>query len=380
MLHVSLVRAEADAGTALHLEEYLGLNCYVDIQHLSTGDDLLEAIGRGLSADVMILLLSPHSVPGPLKRSEWEPLLGNPLEDHSTDVAFVSLAPCPFPKVLMRSNVFDYRTDPLACARALKRWIFSLRPPACPASLPRTTDGVAPEILWTQLADRPATVRLASVAAARAFAEQSADDFESIFWIDARAVTLTEVTGDLSVQMGLQPSGPTPQNLETIRDLCRRYRCLLVLEGANNDVADAFDPLERSSVVVVEPGDPLPPVTPAMVADQAAALSHWISNPAAAVPNSAAIRRTLDWLMAHDWNRALQFAGPAISYHKQHRRLAEAFALLELIIDDAVRHGNPEALHFARERQWILEEWGLAPEWPAHFVPPRLPEQMSFFT
>src|SRR6478672_8928987 len=100
MLQVSMVHAAADAELARRLGSYLERNCLVNIDYDSrAGKDepLLDVLGRALSSDVVILLLSPDSVPVRLAREQWEPLLVESAQESRTHIAYVTVADCAFP-------------------------------------------------------------------------------------------------------------------------------------------------------------------------------------------------------------------------------------------------------------------------------------------
>lgn len=362
MLSLSIVHAREDAAPARELGAYLGRNCIVDLNYAIAGGDLLEVVGRALSADVLIVLLSPRSVTRPLQRQEWEPLLLDPRESHGTDAAYVLLEPCAFPRVLLRSNTFDAGRGLLDCARALKRWIYGLRPAASRDLLPYSKCADAPAGLWPELADQPATVTIEDGHAATGFAQLAQEEFESVFWADCRGGGLPEAVGELGVQMGLRLPGPAHSNIEAIRGWCGRYRCLIVLEGPTDEVAGEFARLGRSSVLMVRPGEPLPGDTVERADEQLRWLASWVNHPDEAPPRSGHVRRSVEWLAANQWDQAKRLCGAAVAYYKHHDRLAEALELLEIILPAAMTRMDGGAARDAmREREWILESWGVAP-------------------
>ncbi len=379
-----MVHAEPETALALQLGQYLERNCLVDIDYNSrvgAGQPLLETVGRALSSDVLILLVSPSTVPRRIAREEWEPLFVESAQANGTYLAYVTVADCPFPKVLLRANAFDLASGVTECARSLKRWMFEVvNPPAeypyfvphRPASTYRRDDM---EGLWRTLGDQPGTASGVNAGAARAFASLARADFEGVFWIDAYGATLAGVAGELGSQLGLHLPGELSSNLERIRHLCSRYRCLVVLEGARPDIAGELAPLGRTSLLLANASN-----TEAISVDVANAflrgLSTWMSqrNPA---PASGQVRRTIEWVIRRpeQWVLASQIARAAIAYYKFHERFAEAFELLELMFDRAVhRHDKEAAAEFARERQWILESWG-RPTSKAHGAAPRCPAE-----
>ena len=66
MFHVSMVHAGPDAALARRFGTYLELNCLVQVDYnarVATESPLLDVVGRALSSDVLVLFVSPHSVP-----------------------------------------------------------------------------------------------------------------------------------------------------------------------------------------------------------------------------------------------------------------------------------------------------------------------------
>jgi hypothetical protein len=163
MLQVSIVHAEADAARARQIGSYLERNCLIALDYdwrVTAGQPILDAIGRALSSDVVVVLVSPHSVPQRLDRQQWEPLFVGEAHERRTRIAYVPLADCPFPKVLLRGNSFD---EP----RALKHWIFELhratdRPDFIPARPLAAVPDEQLDALARALADQPGAATVAS--------------------------------------------------------------------------------------------------------------------------------------------------------------------------------------------------------------------------
>lgn len=378
MLSVCVVHAREDEAFAGDIGAYLERNCAVGIGRAVTDGDLLEAVGRALSADAAVLLLSPRSVTRTLQREEWEPLLLDPRESHGTDVAYVVLEPCAFPRVLLRSNTFDAGRGLLECKRGLKRWIYGLRPAVSRDFQPYSKCTAAPAALWPALADKPATVTTEDGHAAAGFALLAQEEFESVFWADCRGGGLSEAVGELGVQMGLRLPGPARSNLDSIREWCERYRCLVVLQGPGGDVAAEFAELGRSSVLMVRPGEPLPDDIGEEADEQLLRLASWVNHPDGTPPCSGHVRRSVEWLASNQWDLAKRLSGAAVAYYKHHDRLAEALELLEIILPAAMARMDGEAAReAAREREWILESWGAAPVHVAAAAPAA--EQLPLF-
>jgi hypothetical protein len=363
MLQVSMVHAEPDAALAQDFGSYLERNCLVQTEYqlVTDGRPLMDVVPRALACDVLILFVSPHSVPRRLDRSQWEPLFIETAHEHGTHIGYVHIAECPFPKVLLRNNTFD-------SGRALKRWIFDLRPATerpdfVPDRPVAEVAGEPMESLWQSIADRPGTATMASRDLAHAFASQSRADFQGVFWVECRGATVACAAGDLGAQLGLVLDGEIAVNLARIRDLCNRYRCLVILAGATAEVANALGALGRTSVLLT--GDPPASSLSVEIAkEHFEALSTWVKN-ANRVPPSGQIHETVQWLAGpqQDWTLACQFSRAAIAYYKFHQRFAEAYELAEMMTKHAIQRRDREAANeFGEERGWILEGWGLPAE------------------
>ena len=354
-----MVHAGPDAALARRFGICLERNCLVQIDYnarVTAESPLLEVVGRALSSDVLILFVSPHSVPRRLERHEWEPVF-NEAAERNTRIACVSVADCPFPKVLLRNNVFD-------SGRALKRWIFSLDPAA---ERPNTVPGRAPaEVaaqdlapLWDDLADQPGTARAPGLVA-HAFAVKAEAEFEGVFWVDCRGATLAGVAGELGAQLGLRLPYELRRNLEVIHPVLNSRRCLVVLDGGEPDISSLRG---RASWLLAD-APALEPVTLQAAQSRLADLSAWVTS-GRAVPRSGEIHRALDWLIRQPghWLLACQFARAAIAWYNFHERFAEAFELIEMMCPVAIRRQDRDAAaEFGRDRGWILDSWGRPPE------------------
>lgn len=108
-----LCHAAADAGSAHEISRVLELNCALAIIEeeglIKPGCDLLDTAERALSADYLLLLLSPDSAPERWLRPKWEPILVDGAREFGTQIAYILLRPCKFPDVFRRNAFFDYR-------------------------------------------------------------------------------------------------------------------------------------------------------------------------------------------------------------------------------------------------------------------------------
>ena len=368
MLELAMVYAAPDADLVRRLGAYLELNCRARIDYsliVAPNQSLVEVLDCALGAGAVIFFVSPHSVARQLKRDEWEPLVGEAGGAQGASIAYVTVAPAPFPKVLLRTNVFD-PSDETLCARALKRWVLNLTTPAArPFTVSAGTANASSaeiEALWHSTADQPGAVDT-SAAVARAFIKAAHQDFQGVLWIDARGATVACAAGDLGAQLGLRLGGQLPEDLSKLRTLLTQYRCLVVIEQASPAVRAELSELGSSSVLFV-PAEEL--CRPAMEGARAQLqlIAGWTRNPEQ-VPPSGQMRHTIEWLLddPQNWTLACEFGRASLGYCRFHDRLAEAFELAELLVNQAIRIQDLQAaVEFGRERGWILESWGRPPE------------------
>lgn len=99
-----------DADFAHELAGFLELNCAVAVFDkeglIGPKDDIIDAAERALSADYLLILLSPDSVPDAWVRARWERILVDEARKFGTQVAYVLLRACKFPEVLRRNDFF----------------------------------------------------------------------------------------------------------------------------------------------------------------------------------------------------------------------------------------------------------------------------------
>ena len=131
MLSAILCHAAADADFARALARFLELNCALTVSDeeglIGPGEDLLDTAERALSADYLLLLLSPDSVPGVWQRTDAS-ILVNEARKLGTQIAYILLHGCKFPDVFRRNPFFDLSEHRLAGQRALKRWLLHRDP------------------------------------------------------------------------------------------------------------------------------------------------------------------------------------------------------------------------------------------------------------
>jgi hypothetical protein len=319
-----------DAPFAQELSTFLGSGCdavsFTPDAVIKLGEDLISTAELGLSADILVLLLSSASNLPRWPRERWEPLLFGRAQEADTRVAIFLLEECAFPQVLRRGLMFfDGTTARLPAMRRLKRWLWGIQLGINPGM------ALSPDLetLYRVLADRPGTFT-ASGAMAHRFVQEAARDFEAAFWIPAHGRTLAQIAGDLGSQLGMTLHGPLEDNCRRICGVLSGKRCLVILDAPQVAV-DPLMPSGRTSILLTS--------EPVRIVDHALSL-------AAA--------------------RGLVSAG----------RFAEAYEVFYRLLNAGI---GPESC--ARELVWICEQWDCLDEANAlrRHIGPSPSEQLTLF-
>ncbi len=342
--------APADAAVARKIGEYLELNldlvCSYEEAVIGPAFDLIDAVGRGLSAERTIVLLSPDSVPERWDRERWEPIF-----KVQPQLYLVLLRECKFPPLLRRQKFCDLPDDGL---RHLKRLLIHANPVFPPAfALPPLAPGLpAPDpALWLRFADRPGTGIDIDRPQALAFAHAARGEFEGVCWIDCARRSHAGMLGDVGQALGLRLTGATEQNRELLRRCCRDRRWLFVYDNVAADDREFLSFGGRASVLFLA-ASPVPDrLSRTEVAKRFAA---WPHDPEGCL---GWLRDAHAWLQADPTNSELGTAMLALLKHFE--RLAEANEILEILISAALLASNQDALHRLRwDQNWILGHWG----------------------
>jgi hypothetical protein len=306
------VHALSDRDFAVDLAGFLefgcDLACYVEDGLIGAGQDIILKAEAGLSADVVVLLLSRASSPAPWLRQRWEPVFEAAKRDGS-EVVILLLEECPFPAVLRRRNFVDGTGNRLTARRLLKRWFW--RRARASGDLPGIEVSGGLQKLYFTLADLGGTLAVSSSDASQ-FAKEAADEFETVLWAPCHGRTLAQSAGVLAALLGLTLDGPVKENCSRIRDLLVRRRCLVVLDAPSSEVVAELTAGGRTST--------------AITAEAVRVLE---------TPRTPAHARSLIAAKRH----------------------AEAYELLYELLDAVI---SPEWC--ARELTWICEHWGRGEE------------------
>jgi hypothetical protein len=247
---------------AAFLERGSGAEVLLEEGEMQAGEDLVNKVEEGLAADVVLVLLSPDSVPARWILERWKSVFWEQAAEMATALATVLCRDSRFPDLLRRKNFFDLRQNQLAGFRRIKRWLISLAPPPqkapfAPARLPSFSgrDGEI-ETLCTMLADTPGIAvvegpgAVGKTALAVEFARRHQEDFDGIFWLTCGTRSAAALAGDLAAQLGVRLDRDLEANLNQVRHLCSRYRCLLVLDDTELPIAAQMAHRGRTSVLV----------------------------------------------------------------------------------------------------------------------------------
>jgi hypothetical protein len=300
--------ARADQQAAKQLAEFLefgcDLTCYVDEGLIGDDEDLIARAEDGLSADVLVLLLSPASSPTRWARQRWEEVLVDQARHAHVDVVTVLLRDCFFPPLLRRRNFIEGTANLLTAGRLLKRW-FWVREGRPGEQVSRNFSGDL-DGLYSVLADQAGTLAVSGNDASR-FAREAAQEFAAVFWVPCQGRTLPQAVGELGNQLALTLDGPARENCSRVRGLLAARRCLVVLDAPAPEVSVELTAGGRTSTAI-----------------------------------------TRDAVQILETPHTLPYARSLIAA----RRYAEAYELLYRLLDAVV---EPETC--ARELTWICEHW-----------------------
>ena len=113
---------------AAFLERGAGVEILLEEGEMPPGGDLIAKAEEGLSADVVLVLLSPEAVPPRWVLERWKSVFWEQAAEVGTAFATLLCRDAKFPDLLRRKNFFDLRQNRLAAFRAIKRWLMGLSP------------------------------------------------------------------------------------------------------------------------------------------------------------------------------------------------------------------------------------------------------------
>ena len=338
MKSVSICHAPEDRERARELSRFIEVNFGFEISFEDAGGDLPAAVERALSANFAIVMLSPASVPAPLKREAWEPAFVKAPVEYGTPIGFVLVEDCPFPELLRRQRFFDCSRDFLAGERAMKRWMLGHERGAPPPA-----DALAS--LWPGIVDQPGSCSDLEPALATSLAHEAREDFEAVHRVHCAGRPLALILGELGSALALKLPGPVDENRHGLAWHCAAHRYLLIFDGAPELLRGALNFGGRCSVVFTPPFEnPAPPaVSEVSNANIAAAIDYTLA------------------VLPHDPEAGGRLGAQIVFVLSGCNRYAEA----DLILEAMQQAGGSRMEWVARERAWIQERWGQSVGIPA---------------
>jgi hypothetical protein len=349
-----ICHAPEDSAAAVEVAAYLESNCALAVSH-EPGLDLINAVEIGLSADIVLVVLSPASVPNPWKRERWEPVFLRQPDALGTRLACLLLRECRFPELFRRGNFFDLSADSLGGMRALKRWIYGGSP---------FVTGGSFEALRRRIADRPAIEIGMGMEEARAFCRECAKDFEGVFQIDCARRSRAGILGDIACVLELRLPDSPERNRETLAGFCADRRCLFVFDHLAEEDREFVDLGGKTSIIITK-GE-MPERRP--LDELVRLFASWPRNPDECL---RALADAHSWLGEREHREIAQLGYAALALLKNFDRLAEACEILDFMVDSARSSGDLLTAHRLEwEQSTIRQQWGETVAVPAPVLLP----------
>lgn len=337
---------------------------------------LVDAVERALSADLVLVFLSPSAVACRASGSEWEAVLQEQARELGVAVASAMVDACTPPALLKRS-LFEVGNDALGAFRRIKQWAMS-HSYATERAQPSTFSGPwnrRLEELREEVADKPGRIHLSPAEAhlLDSFLEGCGRDFERVVRVDCAGRYRENLIGELCAGAGLATPGPFEADEQSAASLFAEARLLLVFENLSEP--DWLPPLgELCSVLTTEPVVTWQPPAQQVLDD----LRNWPNAERGGLNLIPAAFSLFESSRLEDWPVAREAGRLAFLILKRAERYAEAAAWAGRLERTAIHHGDREAaFESAGERAWIVEGWGDAAERDA--APAVEPEQLSLF-
>jgi hypothetical protein len=382
----------ADLGVARDIRCHIEANCLSialqDEAVVSSATEVLKTVDGALSADIVLLLLSPDAIPSLWSRQQWEPVLLEQPRELGTALAFVLVRPCRFPEILRKRKFFDLTGDTRDGLRKLRRWLLQQDPlkresiellpprPYAPGAVLEMDAGLEDLII-----DQPGTQCEVPRETALAFAYAHGRDFEGVFWLDCLGRSRAGVIGDTAHALGLKLRGPTTENTVALQEFCARSRCLFVFDALAAERRELVAFKGRPSVIFATGSEQQASGLP--LAETVQLFARWRTDPEQCLRHLRDAERYLHALepdcSAETAQAVKSLGASAFALLQQQDRRAEAFEILQILSKLACEEGN--ASDFRRwewEKSWIREAWGQVACAPPH--PPTMsePRQLEF--
>ncbi len=329
------------------LEANLPITAFYDEGLISADSDLVDAVARGLSADIAVVLFSPDSIPKRWDRARWEPAFLQQPREFDSQIVFVMARQCRVPELLKRQAFCDASKSVLDGKREVKRHLVRQHAVDLPQPVP-DVQAHSIEELRIALADRPGLAEGVDRDLALGFATACQDDFEGSFWIDCAGRSQAGILGDVSHALGLRLSGGLGQNRRALFEFCKGRRCLFVFEHLSPDNFDLVRFGGRSSALMTTAS----PTRELLTVDATAQLfGKWVQHPEKCLQH---LRDAQAHLQGCE-----NLSTATVALLKHYDRLAEAEEILSNLIDQATARDDQDAMHrLTWDRSWMLGHWG----------------------
>jgi NB-ARC domain len=263
VLEVFLCCSPADLNTARIVAERLERTAEVTVAvDDSTTGSVAERWEGGLSSAAILLLLSPHSVPTRVSRTDWEAVLHHIAGNAGPPIGFLLIGECGYPRLLERKGFFRWDPASREVLRGIEEWVMRLhllpeRQSFIAAPLPwfagRENELAA---LWEKLVDRAGAAVIQHAGAggktslAQEFARQAGSHFRDILWLDCGDRSPASIAGDLAEGLGIACGDGSEEDFDRLAEVAGRHRVLLVFDDLRQGLKIPVGAEGRDSVLV----------------------------------------------------------------------------------------------------------------------------------
>jgi hypothetical protein len=347
-----LVHAPADAPAAARLADFLETNLPLRVQRedglLTEELDLVESVEIALSAEAVLVLLSPDSVPTKWDRGRWEPVFFRQQAGTGCQLGFALLRACGFPELIRRNRpFFDLTGDFLPAVRRVNQWLLDPeRPTAKPVAEPMEIAD-----LRGRLADRPGSASDVPMADAEAFVVAAERDFLGIHRLDCGYRTLAGVLGHAGRALGLRLPGTVEENRDALERHCAEARELFVFANVREDLRQSLQFDGRASTLFVREEAPLPAPDVESAREAFLGWPRDLNHCADLLGHAYAV---LPGLLEEDYETGKRLGWAVLALLRNWERNAEAAEFLDLMHPAAQREHDQQALlRIERELCWL---------------------------
>lgn len=216
----------------------------------------------GLSSTAILVVLSSHTVPSRVSRTEWEAVLTHVTSNAEPPIGFLLIGECGYPRLLERKRFFRWDEGSREALRGIEEWVMRLhrlpeRRSFVPARLP-WFEGRHSElaVLWETLVDRVGTTEIhhpdagGKTSLAQEFARQAGAHFRDILWVDCGDRSAVSIAGDLAEAVGMECEDASSDALARLANVASQHRVLLVFDDLRPGFSFAVGPEGRASVLI----------------------------------------------------------------------------------------------------------------------------------